>query len=113
MPLDYYFSYNNHIRFLILQKIGKINNTFMMPKILKIKLYFSINKILFLDSSSYFNCAYLFRFFLGKRTFFSKITSQYGFNESYHSFNIMTYFHDNFLKYSTIFYLVNDILPYV
>ncbi len=113
MSLDLFFCYNTFIRFLILQKINKILNSYGLPEIYKLKLQFIITKISVLDASSFYNCAYLFRYFLGKSTYFSNLISEFGFNESSHSFKISCDLKDKIIKYSIIFFLLNDILPYL
>lgn len=111
--MDYFFSYNISFRYLILQKIGKVLNTYNLPEIIRLQLQFIINKVSVLDASSFYNCAYLFRYFLGKSSHFSKLMSEFGFNESSHSFKIMCDLKDKIIKYSIILFLINDILPYV
>jgi hypothetical protein len=75
--LDYYFTYKNTLRFLLISKLGNIKNTNNIPNIKKIIYYFYFKKLENLDDVELYNCFYLFKFFLGKKAFFTKTISFY------------------------------------
>jgi hypothetical protein len=77
IKLDYYFNYKNTYRFLLISKLGNIKNTYNIPKIKKVTFFFYFNKIEDLDDLQLYNSFYFFKFFLGKKAFFTKTYSIY------------------------------------
>jgi hypothetical protein len=112
MSSDFFFTYKNVLRYILMNKLDFLYSCFNLPFLEKIILYFFFNKSLSLDYSSFFNYAYLFRFFFGKKAFFTKVNSVYSFSKSFHSFSIQAFFEGKRL-FSSIYFLTNDIFPFV
>jgi hypothetical protein len=110
--MDFFFNYKNVLRYLLINKLEIFYSCFNLPFFEKVVVYFFLYKTMSLDDSSFYNYAYLFRFFFGKRAFFSKNKSVYNFNQSFHSFSIQIFFDGSRDFFSSIFFLVNDIFPF-
>jgi hypothetical protein len=72
LTIDYYFNYKNTIRFLLIQKLSKIQNTYNIPKIQKIIYYFFFNKIEDLNDVELYNSFYYLNFFLEEKFFLQR-----------------------------------------
>jgi hypothetical protein len=72
LNIDFFFTYKYTLRFLLINKLGSINNTYNIPKIKKLIFYFSLKKLIDLDDVQIYNNFYLLKFFLGKNAFMSK-----------------------------------------
>lgn len=72
LNIDFLFTYKYTIRFLLINKLGYIKNTYSVPKIKKLIFYFSLKKLIDLDDVQIYNNFYLIKFFLGKKAFISK-----------------------------------------
>lgn len=67
--IDFYFFYKYSIRFVLLNKLGLVVNTFQMPNFSKLICFFSLIKLEdFDDVQVYIICIYL-SFFLVVRLF--------------------------------------------
>jgi hypothetical protein len=77
--LNYYFTYKNSIKLLVLLKINPTNFTSVIkiPKLTKLNYFFSISKSTDKDDTSIYNYFYLFKFFFGKNAFLSKYKNNY------------------------------------
>jgi hypothetical protein len=87
--LDFYFHYKHILRFLLLQKLGyKYIHSYNVPKILKIKIYFSIKDLVDFDHLKGSNYFFFFKYFFGKKAFFVNYKSLFSLNVLYHNFEI-------------------------
>lgn len=89
---DYNFNYSYLLRFIILHKSYKINNSLLIPKINKSIYYFCLNYIDDIDTVSIYNYFYLFRFFFGKKAFFTKEKVLFSLRKYYYTFEIRVLF---------------------
>jgi len=80
-----------------------------MPYLNILLLFFSVNEIEQLDDSRTFNYFYLFRFFFGKKSFFTKFVSFFSYNRNFYNFNIQIVFKKSYCFFP-LFFLVNDLL---
>lgn len=106
--VDYTFFYKNVVRFILCQKALGIKNSYNIPYISKLVCYFSVAKIDDWTSAEYYNYVYLFKFFFGKRAFFTKFRTYFDCGVYSYSFNIMIII--NKLQYDSIYYLLNDVM---
>lgn len=72
LKVDLNFFYKNVVRFVLLNKLNNLTNTYSIPSIYKLFLFFPLIKMEDLDHVQSYNYAYLFRFFFGKRSFFTR-----------------------------------------
>lgn len=107
--VDYFFVYKHLVRFILLHKTNAFRNTMEVPFLRSLVLFISLANVEYLEDSYFFNFIYLFRFFYGNRSFFSKFKSAFSLGRTYHSFTIQSFF---FKRYSffPILFLVNDVL---
>jgi hypothetical protein len=70
--IDFFFTYKYSLRFLLINKIVNIKNSYNIPNIQKIIFFFSLKKLEDIDNVQIYNNFYLFRFFLGKNAFITK-----------------------------------------
>jgi len=75
--VDLFFTYKYTIRYLLSHKLINNFNTYTIPNISKIIIYFSLKKFEDLDSVEIYNYFYLFRQFFGRKAFLSKTKSQF------------------------------------
>jgi hypothetical protein len=71
--MDLYFVYKYNLRNILINKIGYYNNSYQIPNINKLILFFSLKKLDDLDDVQIYNYFYLFKFFFGKKAYFTKI----------------------------------------
>lgn len=109
LKVDYFFTYKHVLRFLLLQKYIYFYNTFMIPFLRSLLVFISVNKLLQLDDPRSFNYFYLFRFYFGKRCFFTKFSTITSFSSTSYSFNIQVSLKDK-RCYFPLFFLINDLL---
>ena len=110
LKIDYNFNLKYVLRFLFLQKYPFITNTFAMPYLNILLLFFSINEVEQLDDPRTFNYFFLFRFFFGKKSFFTKFFSFFSYNRNFYNFNVQIFFKKIYCFFP-LFFLVNDLLP--
>jgi len=70
--IDLNFFYKYSIRSVVFYKLDKIINTYNIPKIYKYLLFFSLVNIADLDMVQCYNYAYLYKFFFGRKAYFTK-----------------------------------------
>ena len=90
--VDYNFNYNHILRFMLIHKNSNITNSYIVPKIDKIILYFCLNYIENLDEAFIYNYFYLFRYFFGRRAFFTKSKVLFSLRKYYYTFDIKVLF---------------------
>jgi len=73
--IDYSFFYKFTVRSIIAYKFFTIGNTYNIPFISKLLLFFSLANIEDIHIVSAYNYAYLFRFFFGRKACFSRFKS--------------------------------------
>lgn len=112
MSLDFLFHYRYNLRNLLILKFNKLNNSFMLPRLSKIILFFVIRKLDLLDQPKIYNYFYLVRFFFGKRAFINKYNSYFSLGKTYYNFDIVSIF-TNIDMYPAIYFFVNDVQPFV
>jgi hypothetical protein len=109
LQLDLQFSYKNVFRFLSIHKCNFFSNSLQLPHLDYIYIYFSIFNNVDLDDVSSFNYFYLFKFFFGRKSFFSKITSRFHLGVTYFYFSIFSFFFNGFSFFGLCFF-INDLL---
>ena len=72
--IDFSFFYKYSIRQILINKIY-IDNTYSLPNIKKIILFFSLVNIEDRDIVQIYNYVYLFRFFFGRNAFLTRYKS--------------------------------------
>lgn len=110
--VDYVFFYKLTVRSLMIYKFKSIINTHSVPLISKLVLFFSLINIEDLHMVQGYNYAYLFRFFLGRKTYLSRQKSFFNLGKWTYSFNICCSIKGKFV-YDELFFLANDVLPKV
>jgi hypothetical protein len=66
---DLFFSYKNVFRFFLVQRFSLFLNSFQIPLLKTLKIFFKVFNIKDLDDTRGFNYAYLFVFFLVEKLF--------------------------------------------
>lgn len=69
LQVDYYFFYKYTIRFILMQKLNCIKNTYNIPNLKKLLFYFSINKLEDIDEVQGYIIYIYLSFFLVERLF--------------------------------------------
>jgi|EBPBio282013_DNA_FD.fasta_scaffold03086_6 hypothetical protein len=110
LNLDFYFSYKYNLRKLLINKLNNSENIHIIPNIKKINLYFNFKKLENLNDIELYNCFYLFKFFLGKKVYFTKTFSFYTLGKYYYNFNIQLIINKNNEIYAISNFLINNIL---
>lgn len=109
MLVDSFFTYRYSLRFLLIHKLGYLNNTFNVPNMQKIFFFFNINKLEDIDEVQLYNNFYLFKFFLGKNAFFSKTKKYFSLGTWYYSFYVQLIIKSNKDIYLSLYLLFNNI----
>lgn len=110
--VDYFFNYKYLARFLLLHKIDCFENTFQLPRLRSLVFYFTISGLEDLDDVRTFNYFYLFHFFFGNRSFFTKFNSVFSLGRTFYSFNVQSFFLGR-LCFFPISFIVNDVLSLI
>ena len=110
LNIDLFFTYKYTLRFLLTQKLDACYNTYTIPNISKLILYFSLNKLEDLDSIEIYNYFYLFKHFFGRKAYLSKTKSQFSLGKWYYNFNIKIILNKSKDIYIMLFYFTNNIL---
>jgi hypothetical protein len=105
MLIDYAFHYKHVSRFILLHQSAHIRNTYMIPTVDKVILFFSIRHWENLEDVSLYNYYYLFRFFYGKKAYISKYKVLFSLRKYYHSFDIKIFFTARDVFYPIAFFL--------
>ena len=70
---DLQFNYKNNLRYILINKLGYLNhNSLNLPYIEKIIFLINIKNIENIDERQIYNYFYLFKFFLGRKSYISK-----------------------------------------
>lgn len=72
LRVDLNFSYKFNLRFLLINKLNIISNTYCVPSVTQLVLFFPITRIEDVDHVQSYNYAYLFKFFFGKKAFLTR-----------------------------------------
>lgn len=107
--VDLFFTYKYTIRYLLSHKLINNFNTYTIPNISKIIIYFSLKKFEDLDSVEIYNYFYLFRQFFGRKAFLSKTKSQFSLGKWYYNFNISLILNKPKDIYTLLFFFFNNI----
>jgi len=110
MYIDSFFFYKYVVRFILINKLGNINNTLNLNKINKIFLNFNFKKLEDLNDIQLYNKLYLFKFFLGKNAFLSKTKKVYLLGNWFYSFNIQLIISDRKNIYLILYIFFNNII---
>jgi hypothetical protein len=72
---DYYYTYKNSLRFLIILKLGKLynKNTYSIPFLYKLSFFFSLSKSVDKDNISILIISIFLNFFLVKMPYYLNI----------------------------------------
>lgn len=103
--VDLNFTYYNIIRFMLIHKSNNIINTLLIPKINKNIYFFCLNYLDNLDDVCIYNYFYLFRFFFGKKAFFTKERVLFSLRKYYYTFEIRIIFDKKDIFYPIAIYL--------
>lgn len=110
LKVDYNFFYKNTVRYILFAKLNFLNNTYSLPIVEKLLLFFPITKIEDVDHVQGYNYAYLFKFFFGRRAFFTRQRSFFNLGKWTYSFNVSIIFLGSSI-YEHLFFFINDLLP--
>lgn len=108
---DLFFSYKNVLRFLLIHKCGYFENTYQLPIVKHLYVYFSLDDIVDFDDVTSFNYFYLFKFFFGRKAFFSRVRSIFHLGVTYYYFSVFSFFFDCY-SYFILGFFVNDLLVF-
>jgi hypothetical protein len=110
--LDYYFHYKFVLRFLLIEKLNYTYiNSYIIPDLKKIKIYFSIKNLIDFNDLRSSNFHFLFRFFFGKKAIFVRYSTIFSLNVLYYNFIIQSIFLKKDMFFP-IYFFFNDIIPY-
>jgi hypothetical protein len=70
--IDFNFNYKYSIRNVLINKLNVLINTYDIPKIQKLTIFFFLKKIEDFNDVQIYNYFYLFKFFFGCNAFISK-----------------------------------------
>jgi hypothetical protein len=107
--VDLSFCYKNTFRYLLLNKLGYVNNHFVISKLAKLILFFSIKKLDDIDQIQLYNVFYLFKFFLGRNAFFTRINKVFTLGNWYYNFNIQLIVNSDKDSMNILFFFFNNI----
>jgi hypothetical protein len=108
---DFFFSYKNVFRFSLVHRFGLFYNSFQIPLLKSLKIFFKVFNIKDLDDVRGFNYAYFIRFFFGRVSFFTKSFSVFHLNITYFSYTVFCFFFSQDVFFPLSFF-INDILIY-
>ena len=106
---DLQFTYKYNIRHILINKLGHIKNEMNIPFIKKLIFLINIRNIENVDERQIYNYFYLFKFFLGRKTYITKNKKIYHLGKWYYSFNIQIIINNKDI-YSLLYYLYNNII---
>jgi hypothetical protein len=106
--VDYFFSYKYVLRHILINQLGEVSNTYRLPLLHEVKVFFLVRGLEFLSHPRAFNYLYLSYFFLGAIPFLQEFNSTFDFGRSFHDYKITCSFVKN--CYSIIFFLTNELL---
>lgn len=106
---DLQFTYKYNIRHILINKLGYIKNEMNIPFIKKLIFLINIRNIENVDERQIYNYFYLFKFFLGRKTYITKNKKIYHLGKWYYSFNIQIIINNKDI-YSLLYYLYNNII---
>jgi hypothetical protein len=106
---DLQFTYKYNIRHVLINKLGYIKNEINIPFIKKLIFLINIRNIENVDERQIYNYFYLFKFFLGRKTYITKNKKVYHLGKWYYSFNIQIIINNKDI-YSLLYYLYNNII---
>lgn len=110
LVIDLNFTYKNNIRYLLINKLGYIKNTYNNLIIKKLLLFFYFTKLEDLDKLEIFNTFYLFKYFFGWNAFFSKTKSRFSLNKWYFSLNVRIIINKEKEIYKLLLLVYNNII---
>lgn len=111
LKVDYNFTYNNTLRFMLIQKFGFFSNVMEIPVVQSLIIFFNIRDLEDLDDTCIYNYFYLVRFFFGKKCYFKKYSYFFNLGRYFYSFTVQTCFNVREV-YFPIFFFVNDLLMF-
>jgi len=106
---DLHFIYKYNIRYIIMNKLGSIKNYIKIPYINKLIFLINIKNIENMDERQIYNYFYLFKFFLGRKSYIIKNKKIYHLGKWYYSFNVQIIINNKDLYY-LLYYIYNNIL---
>lgn len=75
--IDFFHFYKYSIRTLLIHKLSFIKNTYNIPRIVSLSLFFSLRKLEDIDTVEVYNYLYLFKFFFGRCAFLTRCKSYF------------------------------------
>lgn len=109
MNVDFFFTYKYTLRFLLINKLGFLKNSYNIPCISKLFFFFFLNKLKDIDDIQIYNNIYLFKFFFGKTAFLSKTKKFYLLGTWYYNFNVQLIINNKKDIYFILFFFFNEI----
>ena len=106
---DLLFIYKNNLRYIYIYKCNDLINTYDIPNLKKLIILIPIKNIENIDERQIYNYFYLFKFFLGRKTYITKNKKIYHLGKWYYSFNIQIIINNKDI-YSLLYYLYNNII---
>lgn len=109
LNIDLFFTYKYNLRFLLINKLGYLNNTYNIPSIKKLILYVPLKRLEDIDEVQIYNNFYLFKFFLGRKAYFTKTKKFFSLGKWYYNFNINIIINNNKDIYLLLYYIFNNV----
>lgn len=110
--VDLYFNYKYTFRFLIINGILAIKECSEVTRLDKTVIFFKIKDLADLSDASVYNYSYFFRFFFGVKPFFTQCLDVSTYKKTAYTFSVQAILRKGDM-YSALFYLLNDVLPFV
>lgn len=110
IKIDYFFTYKNILRYVLINKIGYITNIYNIPKINKLKFLFYFTKLEDYDDTRIYNSIYLLKFFLGRKIILNKTKSFFLLGKWYYNFNVSLIINSSKYLFNLYYYFNNNII---
>ena len=111
LSLDFFFHYKNIIRFIFCKRFF-ILNSYLLPSLSKLLIFFNILNLDDISSLSISNCFYLIKYFFGRRLFIVKFVTKFNLGLYYVNFFLESIIR-NLDMYFYISFLISDIFPFL
>lgn len=115
MFFDLQFQYSTIFRYICINQITNgyyIKNSYAMYKIVKLSLYFAVNKTEQLDHARTYNYFYLFKFFMGLKAYIANYNSIFSLGKTYYSYHVGVQLAGRKINFA-LFFLLYELFPYI
>jgi len=115
MFFDLQFQYSNIFRYICINQKNRtinITNSYSMYKIVKLSLYFSVNKTEQVDHARTYNYIYLFKFFMGLKAYVTHYNTMFSLGKTYYTYNVGLQLTGRKINFA-LFFLLYELFPYV